>query len=169
MSKIFSFLFIVPNDSTLSIPSPVNSFNAHSFIRSLVHPPRGNDFFVRGDWLLRMIVFAFAEIMPKTNGRLSRANLPSFRSCLFNHLLHAYIYTLAKYKTAHSSAKLHKISDIHKYILYISVKKVIFAEYSTKYTLSVNFYTFAWLKLKDRLIYTSEEDTSCVDFRSLRY
>lgn len=26
-----------------------------------------------------------------------------------------------------------------------------------------------WLKLKDRLIYTSEEDTSCVDFWSLRY
>ena len=97
--------------------------------------------------------FAFMEIMPKTNGRLFRADLPSFRSCQFNHLLHAYIYTLAKYKTAHSSAKLHKISDIHKYILYISVKKVIFAEYSTKYTLSVNFYTFPWLKLKDRLFW----------------
>ena len=58
---------------------------------------------------------------------------------------------------------------MYKYILYISVKKVIFAEYSTKYTIFVNFSTFAWLKLKDRLIYTSEEDASCVDFWSLRY
>lgn len=78
--------------------------------------------FLCNDWLLRKKVFAFMEIMPKTNGRLFRANLPSFRSCQFNHLLHAYIYAREIYSSPFECKITQKFRHAQIYFIYFRQK-----------------------------------------------